>query len=436
VTSVRTGSGPEAGGNSVDIFGTGFKGSTAVSFGGVPAASFSVVSDYEIRATAPAYSPTGTTCAQDGSSFGETAVTDVCQTEVVVSNAQGPSAQSTILPLYEGSEIADALGQLSVPPGDEAAPQPTEYDYLPTPTITSISTSAGPAEYASELGGSLVTLNGYGFNAVGLEWVAFGDPTQEVSQDFSIVSITGTQVQILAPPLPITSDATTLPVTVGTTAGVSAAVYADYAGLPDVSSVMATRGASSGGPDTGGTPIVVSGAGFGDTIGIQFADAEEGFSFGSQYNFTVHNDDSIGTTTVAQNPGLVDVQVCTMTGCSLNPPKDHFILYAPGAPDVTSVTPSSGRAAGGAKVIITGRNLGCVTGVTFGTMRAKIFSNPPSLLDCGSTVHVYATVPALPRGAKLPLKVEVKVTTIESRLTGNAPVTTATFTYVSAVHKS
>jgi hypothetical protein len=32
--------------------------------------------------------------------------------------------------------------------------------------------------------------------------------------------------------------------------------------------------------------------------------------------------------------------------------------------------------------------------------------------------------------------VEVKVTTIESRLTGNAPVTTATFTYVSAVHKS
>jgi IPT/TIG domain/PKD domain len=54
ITSLTPSSGPEAGGNSVVIAGTGFTGATAVSFGGTPATSFTVDSATQITATAPA----------------------------------------------------------------------------------------------------------------------------------------------------------------------------------------------------------------------------------------------------------------------------------------------------------------------------------------------------------------------------------------------
>jgi choice-of-anchor C domain-containing protein len=54
VTGLSPSSGPTAGGTTVTISGSGFTGATAVGFGGVPATSFTVVSDTEIQATAPA----------------------------------------------------------------------------------------------------------------------------------------------------------------------------------------------------------------------------------------------------------------------------------------------------------------------------------------------------------------------------------------------
>ena len=54
VTGLSPTSGPTAGGTTVTITGTGFTGATAVSFGGIPATSFTVVSDTQIQATAPA----------------------------------------------------------------------------------------------------------------------------------------------------------------------------------------------------------------------------------------------------------------------------------------------------------------------------------------------------------------------------------------------
>jgi choice-of-anchor C domain-containing protein len=54
VTGLSPASGSTAGGTTVTITGTGFTGATAVSFGGIPATSFTVVSDTQIQATAPA----------------------------------------------------------------------------------------------------------------------------------------------------------------------------------------------------------------------------------------------------------------------------------------------------------------------------------------------------------------------------------------------
>jgi hypothetical protein len=58
ITSVNLASGPEAGGNSVTITGSNFTLATAVTFGGIPAASYTVDSDTQITAVTPSGSGT------------------------------------------------------------------------------------------------------------------------------------------------------------------------------------------------------------------------------------------------------------------------------------------------------------------------------------------------------------------------------------------
>jgi hypothetical protein len=111
VIGVHTYAGSETGGNTVDIYGAGFTGATHVTFGGIDATSFQIKHDWLIQATVPAYSNL-TSCDQNGSFFGtgETAANDICQTQVVVSNATDSSQTSTILPLYEGAVAFSSNG--------------------------------------------------------------------------------------------------------------------------------------------------------------------------------------------------------------------------------------------------------------------------------------------------------------------------------------
>jgi hypothetical protein len=441
VTSVGPYGGPEAGGNVVDIYGAGFTGATGVKFGDVAASAFTVLHDWEIAATVPAYAGGTTACVQNGSSYGtgENATNDVCQVQVVVSNAGGSSQTATILPLYEGDASLSALGVVPAPTGEEAAPASTEYDYFPPPTITSISTSAGPSSLASEDGGSVVTIKGTGLNLASLAWVNFGDPSQALSQAVDYVTVTGTEIQIAAPALQTpTHGSVGVPVTIQTIAGLSHSLNATYAGVPTVTKVTATAGPSSGhsaGPDTGGTPIDVKGSGFASQVtGLRFVDALGPYSLGTQHNFTVNGDADLTSTTVPQNPALVDVEVCTVTGCSLptfpGSLADTFSLYPPGNPHIDSITPTSGTSSGGTLVTITGENLGCVTAVYFGIYVATKFSNAEALLDCGSTTEVTVAVPPGQTGDTVP----VTLTTVESDATGfGASTGKVYFTYTHAL---
>jgi hypothetical protein len=100
-----------------------------VSAGG---ANITVVNDSLLRVKVPAFSNGVTTCDQDGSfDVSQNATNDICQTQVVVTTPNGSSTTSTILPLYEGAIAFADDGVLPAPPGDEAAPAATEYDYVP-----------------------------------------------------------------------------------------------------------------------------------------------------------------------------------------------------------------------------------------------------------------------------------------------------------------
>ena len=436
VTGVGPNGGSETNPGPVRIYGAGFTGASKVTFGGVKAASFKVVTPWEIIASPAKYS-TKVSCA--ASVKGESPTTDICQVQVRVSNAHGTSATGRILKPLEGLLPAfTPMGVIAAPRRChcEVASAPTEFDYVPNPAITSVSTSAAnPSTLASEFAGSVITIKGRGLDFLTFIAGDFGDPTQQSSEDLSVIDQTGTEVQIVAPSElnpsgTTTTDAESVPLRMYTMAGLSAPKPAIFAGVPDVSSVLTTTGSQAGAPDTGGTPLTITGAGFDQAVGpIVYSDLNTGFSLGTQYSYAVNSDTSISTQTVQQNPAVYEVWVCSVTGCSSNAADsgDVFLLFPPGNPVVTGISSASGPAAGGNTVTITGQNLGCATGVFFGSVAATTASNVQALLDCGSTTAITVTVPAGTAGTTVP----VTVTTVESEITGSGPSNSVNYSYTS-----
>jgi hypothetical protein len=446
VTGLTPYGGSESAPAPVTILGSGFTGTKSVSFGGVDAASFTVRSDSEILVTPPPYSA-HTTCAPlpaGGVYAGEGAANDLCQAQVVVHGSGGASATGKILPPFEGPPTFEQDGALVAPAGCrcEVFPAATEFDYAPVPTITSISTATGPGGLASETGGTLVTLHGSGLNRFTLDYAEFeGTGFEEVLElgtlDETVAFISGTEIQIDAPALvesvrEATVDPKSVPLVLRTLAGESAPVAVQYAGVPRVSSVEGTASevrleGVSGAPDSGGTPIQITGRGLlGQVTFVRFTDSQSPPSEGTNFTVAPTGDTRLSTLTVSQNPALANVQACTATGCSATSKGDLLFLYPPGQPAVESLEPSSGGAGGGTSVALHGQNLGCPLAVAFGSSQAESFSAVEALLACGSTTEVQAVSPPGRAGSRVP----VTVTTAESYFTGtgDAP-STAQFTY-------
>ena len=142
VTGVSPSSGPQAGGTAVTVTGSGFTGATGVQFGSAAAASFTVVSDTKIMATAP--SGTGTV-------------------DVTVATPAGTSATG-------GGDKFTYNG----PP-----PPPA------TPSVSGVSPASGPAG-----GGAMVTIMGSGFT--GATAVTFGSAAAQsfhVDSDIQITAV-------------------------------------------------------------------------------------------------------------------------------------------------------------------------------------------------------------------------------------------------------
>ena len=236
ITAVIPFGGSEYAPRTATILGSGFAGATTVTFGGVPARLVAVNSPNEITAVPPPFS-SRTACSplpSTGVYRGENAFNDICQVQVTVTNAHGTSATGRIRPPIEGTIEVNNLGVLVAPAGCGCETQlaPTEYDYLPAPRVTSVSTSAGPASWLDEDGSSVLTAHGIGFNPLDINWADFGNPALESSMDVSYVYLTGTEMQIQAPAEPATTSPFTVPFSVNTLAGQSNSVPVTYAPTP------------------------------------------------------------------------------------------------------------------------------------------------------------------------------------------------------------
>ena len=293
--SLTPGAGPETGGTSVTILGTGFTGATGVDFGGTPAASFTVNSDTSITAIAPPHAP--------GS------------VNVVVADPAGNSAPLAFVFQSEAS-AADALV---------------------------------PVE-GSEIGGTLVTITGNGFT--GATAVQFdGTP----GTDFTIVN--DETITVVSP---AHAPGGVLVVVVDALGGNSGPL--DYEYLSDPSVAVSLDPTS--GPETGGTPVTITGSGFTGATGVEF-DGIAGI------DFSVVNDTTITVLSPLHAPGVVDVVVLDALGGDSDP---LDFEYGAVASAIADLNPTEGTEAGGTEVIITGTGFTGALGVTFDGLPGTAFS--------------------------------------------------------------
>jgi hypothetical protein len=236
VTGINPGTGLTTGGTTVTLTGTGFTGATAVTFGGTPAASFTVDSDAQITAVAPpgvdgTVQVTVTTAGGPSNGFAYTYFSVLSLTSVVPD--AGPTFPGATVVLtgtkltgatavtFGGtpaiSFTVDSATQITAiaPAGAAGTIQVTvttpdgtsngvAYTYVRAPMISSLSPSSGPTT-----GGTVLTITGSGFT--GATAVTFG-----VTPAASFTIDSDTQIRAVSP-----AHAGVVQVTITTAGGTS-----------------------------------------------------------------------------------------------------------------------------------------------------------------------------------------------------------------------
>ncbi|UDF32539.1 UNVERIFIED_ORG: IPT/TIG domain-containing protein (plasmid) [Roseateles sp. XES5] len=445
VTAVAPNAGPTSGGTSVTITGTDFLGATAVSFGGTPAASFTVNSDTQIFATAPAgavgvvnitvTTPGGTSTASAADQF-----TYVVQPSVTsVTPTRGPTGGGTTV-VITGSGLLNATAvtfgataatgytvisntqitatapagtgtvdiRVTTAGGTSATSASDQYTYVVAPTVTSVSPIAGPTG-----GGTTVTITGTGF--------ASADPTGAVKFGAANATYTIVNDTLITATAPANS-AGTYDVTVATPGGTSATSASDqytYVVAPTVTSVSPIAG-----PTAGGTAVTITGTGF------AYANPTGAVKFGAaNATYTIVNNTLITATAPANSAGTYDVTVTTPGGTSATSASDQYTYVA--APTVMSVSPTAGPTAGGTTVTITG------TGFSAANLSGAVkFGAATAIYTINSNTQITATAPVNSAGTY-----DITVTTVggtsstsaSDQYTYVAPPVSSSFTYGSII---
>ena len=412
VTGVSPVSGPTTGGTSVVITGTSFTGTTAVAFGTNGTMTYTVDSNTQITATAPA-GAAGTIDVRVTNGVAQSAVNSpndhftyvAAPTVTVVSPstglaAGGDSVTITGTNLTGATDVkfgtASVFGSCSANTstsitctspagtgtvdvrvttagGTSAVNSPSDhFTYLPVPAVTGVAPNSGVTT-----GGTSVVITGTNLGSA--TDVSFG-----VTSAFgSCTSNTATSITCTSP----AGSVGTVDVTVATAGGTSATSSADnfsYVTAPTVTGVSPVSG-----PTTGGTSVVITGTSFTGTTAVAFGT-------NGTMTYTVDSNTQITATAPAGAAGVVDVRVTNgVAQSAINSPNDHFTYVA--APTVTGISPSTGLAAGGDPVVITGTNLTAATAVHFGAnLGTACGYNTATSITCNSpagtgTVNVTVT---------------------------------------------
>ncbi|MFG2191694.1 IPT/TIG domain-containing protein [Streptomyces sp. NPDC048639] len=229
---------------------------------------------------------------------------------------------------------------------------------LAAPVVTSISPSSG-----STGGGSAVTVNGNGFT--GATQVRFGATS---ASSFTVNS--DTQITAVSPP-----GSGTVGVTVTTPGGISSQ-FVPYTYVAVPAPVLNSLSPSSG-PAAGGTVVTLTGSGFTGATAVKFGTA-------LSPTFTLVSPTQINATAP---PGSGTVAVTVTTPGGVSPQFVPYTYVAVPAPVLNSLSPSSGPAAGGTVVTLTGTGFTGATSVKFGTTAASSFT-------VISATQITATAPA------------------------------------------
>jgi hypothetical protein len=299
VTSVAPINGPKAGATAVVVTGTGFTTATQVLFGDTPAASFTVKSDGEIDAVAPAHAP--------------------ATVDIRVITACG---------LDQGQTWPTATSC-----GTSPTSSADQFVFLPLPAVTAITPANGPAA-----GGTTVTIDGRGFTTATA--VYFGTLP---AQSFKVVS--DGEITAVSPDAGTVSSPTAMDITVvtscatdggqtwptATSCGTSPTSSADqfvFLPLPTLTGLGRQTGVTSG-----GTWVTIDGSGFTTAVAVSFGSAidnEPGV------NFQILSDSQISA---LLPPGQGTVQVTVTTACA----DDQGVTW----PDATSclTTPTGAQSA-------------------------------------------------------------------------------------------
>ncbi|MCA9829938.1 MAG: IPT/TIG domain-containing protein [Dehalococcoidia bacterium] len=441
ICTISPASGSAAGGTAVKIEGNNFASATSVTFGGVPATSWTLHgSGWDtcgsdgtyIVAVAPAGTPgssvlvrvtnvSGPSTSQVYFTYNATAAVPVVTD---VSPDSGPTAGGTTVSIsgagFTGTtavmfggiassswtvvsdSLITAVSPANVPgtvnvrvttgAGTSAANVASEFTYSATlPGVTGLSPAFGPPA-----GGNAVIITG--FNLTSATVVRFDG----IAASFVVSS--STSLTAIAP----AHAAGSVAVQVQTPSGISSISSAStYIYTSDA--VVVTTVDPDTGPIAGGNDVTIYGYGFTGATAVKFGAL-------SAISYTILNDTTIVAYAPAQSAGSVYVRV-TAGGFTSAATTASTYTYTGIGPVISSIVPFSGPVTGGTSVTIYGAGFTGAYAVAFGSYAATSFT----VIDSGTII---AVAPAQPAGA-----VYIRVTTLLGTSALNAA---SLFTYTGS----
>ncbi|MDQ7825239.1 MAG: IPT/TIG domain-containing protein [Candidatus Eremiobacteraeota bacterium] len=371
-----TGLDPSSGkvGAAVTIAGSGFTGTTSVTFNGT-ASTFTVTSDTSITTTVPSGATTGDVVVTNSKGSGSKSFTVIPAPTITkftpasgapgdVVAIEGTNFTSATSVKFNGTSATFAVlndstisatipggagsGTISVTTPGGTGTSADNFSIEGAPTITSFTPTSG-------VRGAAVTITGTRFT--GATKVKFG-----AVEAGSFTVVDATKITTAVPDGAVTSAISVItPEGTGTSADSFTVPAPVITGLSPGSGIV-------------GATVTITGSNFTDATNVKF----NGVSAAAAMTVV---DNSTITAKVPDGAGTGKVSVTTAAGTGTS--ADDFTVI--GAPTVTKLTPSSGVP--GTLVTINGTDLTGATSVKFGALEAKSFA-----VISGNTIT--ATVPA------------------------------------------